>query len=414
MEWASESRAAQRDGGLTATADEMPAPRERGTLSVRPVEIVTTVAGIQALKPDYERIQRLTGNISPFALQEWHLSWCSHFLNRNPRVHDEPHFCVLRNGGGDCTAIVPLILTRRRVGPLRLATLDFLGADPALTEMRSPLIEPGYERLAVRAVYDSLASVPDWDWIQWRGIDQPLAEALALESAPRWQPGVEDFVLDLPASWQEFRAGLKRNVRESLRHCYNSLKREGHVLEFMVAREPVEVRRALQRFLQLHAMRAELPWGAQHPNRFATRSLQEFLYDVCARLAERDAARVFQLKVGAEIVAARIAFVVADSVYLYYSGFDPAWARYSVMTTTVAEALRYAIASGFRTVNLSLTAEQSKLRWGPRRVEFRTAVLPRKTLRSRIACAAYRMAVSRNGAAAWRAKSLLLPQRSWQ
>jgi hypothetical protein len=33
---------------------------------------------------------------------------------------------------------------------------------------------------------------------------------------------------------------------------------------------------------------------------------QEFLYDVCARLAARDAVRVFQLKIGSGIVASRL------------------------------------------------------------------------------------------------------------
>jgi CelD/BcsL family acetyltransferase involved in cellulose biosynthesis len=402
---------------LTATEDGSKSTLLRGEhrLAVRPIEltteIITSVAGIQALKPDYERVYRLTGNTLPFALQEWHLSWCSHFLNRNPQLRDEPRFFVLRNRSGDCSAIVPLILTRRRIGPLRLTTVDLVGADPALTEIRSPLIEPGYERLAVRAVHAGLGRLPDWDWIQWRGINGPLAEALAQESALRWHTSVEDFIVDLPPSWPEFRAGRKRNVRESLRHCYNSLKRDGHTFEFIVAREPAEVYAALQRFLQLHAMRADMPWGVKHPNRFATRALQDFLYDVCTRLAARDVVRVFQLKLRGEIVAARVAFVVADSLYLYYSGFDPAWARYSVMTTTVAEALKYAIAHGLRTVNLSPTAEQSKLRWGPRRVELRTGLLHRETLRSRIVYGAYRMAASRNGVHAQKLKNLLLPVR---
>ena len=49
-----------------------------------------------------------------------------------------------------------------------------------------------------------------------------------------------------------------------------------------------------------------------------------------------------------QIVAMRLGFVVDDSLYLYYSGYDPLWARYSVMTTTVAEALKYAIACGLQ------------------------------------------------------------------
>jgi hypothetical protein len=45
-------------------------------------------------------------------------------------------------------------------------------------------------------------------------------------------------------------------------------------------------------------------------------------------------------------------------------------------------------------VNLSLTGEQSKLRWRPRRVDFHSALVHRDSVRSRLACGAYRVAVS--------------------
>lgn len=320
---------------------------------------------------------------------------------------------MLRTSAGECVAIVPLILTRRRLGPLKLATVGSIGADPGLTEIRSSLVKPGYERLTVRAVHASLARVADWDWVQWSGISGAMAEAMALETTPQWYAASDDYVLDLPSSWQEFRAGLKRNVRESLRHCYNSLRRDGHAFEFIVAREREEVLQALERFFELHALRANMARGPKHPNYFSGRSLQEFLRDICNSLAARDAVRVFQLKIGTEIVASRVGFVVGDGVYLYYSGFDPAWARYSVMTTTVAEALKYAIAHGLTTVNLSLTGEQSKLRWRPRLVEFHSALVHREALSSRIVCTAYRVAITRNGAPARLLKSLFWPHRDW-
>ncbi len=379
-------------------------------------DIVTTIDGIRALEPEYEHLYRTTGNTLPFALQDWHLSWCANFLNRDPHVQEWPLFFVLRDSIRECVAIVPLILTRRSLGPLKLATVSLIGADPGLTEIRNPLVKPGYERLCVRAVHESVATVPDWDWIQWSGIGEALAAAIACETSAQWCRTSNDYVLDLPSSWEEFRAGLKRNVRESLRHCYNSLRRDGHVFEFVVAREREEVRKALGRFLELHEMRAEMSWGTKHPNRFSHRSLQNFLYDVCDRLAARDVARVFQLRIGSETVASRIGFVVGDSLYMYYSGYDPAWARYSVMTTTVSEAFKYSIANGLRTVNLSLTREQSKLRWRPRLVEFRTALVGRQSLSSRIKCGAYHAALTRSDAPTLALKSLLKshwPRRNW-
>ena len=181
----------------------------------------------------------------------------------------------------------------------------------------------------------------------------------------------------------------------------------------MVARDRQDVHQALQRFLELHALRANMTSGARHPDYFAGHAVQEFLYDVCRRLAARDAVRVFQLRIGTEIVASRVGFAIGDGIYLYYSGFDPAWARYSVMTTTLAEAIRYAIGQGFKTVNLSLTREQSKLRWNPRLVRFHSALVQREVLRSRIVCRAYRLAITRHGPSARILKNVFWAHRHW-
>jgi CelD/BcsL family acetyltransferase involved in cellulose biosynthesis len=259
-------------------------------------ELVVDVEGIRALTADYEHLYRVSGNNLPFATQEWHLSWCEHLLSHSRRSSQQPLFCVLRKSDATCVAIVPLILTRRRLGPLEVAAVGLVGADPALTEIRNPLIEPGYERATVRAVHDRLGMLPGWDWIQWSAVSAALAEALSLEATPHWYQTLDDYVLDLPADWAGFRATLTRNLRESLRHCYNSLQRGGHTFEFVVARDPVEVRWALYRFLQLHTLRANMPWGPPHADRFAARSLKAFLYDVCDRLAARDAVKVFQLR----------------------------------------------------------------------------------------------------------------------
>jgi CelD/BcsL family acetyltransferase involved in cellulose biosynthesis len=377
------------------------------------IAVVDSVEGIRALRSDYEHLYRATGNTLPFALQEWHLAWCAHFLDRDPQVRRQPLFHVLRDRSGECAAILPLMFTRRRVGPLKVASVSLLGADPNFTEIRNPLVKPGYERLTLQAVHASLASIDEWDWIDWNGIGEPLAAALAAEFTPLWYEAREDFVLDLPPSWEELRAGLSRNMRKWLRHCYNSLNRAGHSFELVVAREPAEVRPALDRFLELHTLRAQMAWGQKHQDSFTARPVRDFLYDVCERFAARRALRVFQLKIDGAIVTSRIGFVAGDSVYLYYSGFAPTWARYSVMTTTMAEAFKYSIAEGLKSVNLTLIREQSKLRWRPRIVEFHSALVQRQLLRSRLMCRAYLAVRSAQGAPGRLLQNLLWRNRSW-
>lgn len=366
---------------------------------LRPIElsteVVSTVEGLRALKPDYERLERVTTNTLPFSLHEWHLTWCEHLLDRQPQREQRLQLIVLRNRSGECVALVPLVLSHSRIGPLRVATLGFLGSgDGGVTEIRAALVEPGYERLSVRCVYDCMSGVPGWQWLHWRDANEALASALALELGPRWHEVRQACLLDLPASWQEFRTRLPRNIRESLRHGYNSLRRDGYTFDFVVARRPAEVLEALPRFLQLHALRANMGWGPRHRDYFASAQLRQFLHSVCAKLAARDAVRVFQLRVAGTVVASQVGFVVDHSLYMYYSGFDPAWARYGAMTTTLAEALRYAIAQGLRTVDLSPTPIRSKLRWRPRLQPLRSCVLHREAFASRLACRAYGMVAS--------------------
>jgi CelD/BcsL family acetyltransferase involved in cellulose biosynthesis len=376
------------------------------------VETITSVEGVEALRADYEHLCGITDNKLPFALYEWHSTWCRHFLGCDPQIRDEPLFYLLRNAAGKCVAITPFILSRRSFGPLKIVSISLLGPDPFITEIRAPLIERGFEDLTARAVRDGLARIHDWDWIHWSGVSGEFAQALNTGGVLRWEPPLSYFVLDLPPSWEELRSRLKRNIRESLRHCYNSLKRDGHQFEFEVIEDPAGVRRGLDRYLALHSMRANAKDTVIHPDRFASRTCREFLYAICDRLAARGSVRLFALKIGAQIVAMRLGFVVRDSLYLYYSGYDPRWARYSVMTTTVAEALKYAIARGIKTVNLSPGREVSKMRWGPRQVDYDSAYEANTRLRSRLASNAYLTARSESGIQS-RVLRLITARRSW-
>jgi len=389
-------------------AGQLAATPERVT-----VEIVSDLEGIRALTPDYVHLYQVTGNALPYATQEWHLAWCEHLLSRAPHISQRPLFCVLRNDDGTCVAIMPLIFTHRRLGPLKVGTLALVGADASLTEMRNPLIEPGYERATVRALYERLATIPGWDWIQWNGVGGALAEALSLETSPQWYETLDDYELDLPAAWPQLLATLGRNMRRSLRRSHDSLRRDGHAFEFVVARDCVEVRWALLRFLELHTLRAKMPFGPVHEDRFVSRLPRAFLFDVCERLAARDAVRVFQLRIADTVVASRIGFAIGDSLYLYHSGFDPAWARYAVMTTLMAEVVRYAIASGLSSVNLSLVGELSKLRWRPRRIDFYSALVHRDSVRSRLACGAFRLVVSGSSPRQRLLRRLLRARSDW-
>jgi CelD/BcsL family acetyltransferase involved in cellulose biosynthesis len=377
------------------------------------VQVVTSLEGVAELRGDFARLQAVTGNTLPFALFEWQLTWCRHFRRQDPAVVDEPMFYVVREHDGNCVAIVPLILTRRRVGMLKIVSLGLVGADPAITEIRTSLVQPGYAVPVANALSHSLPKDGDWDWIQWTGMCDEFCAALGRHRGLNWLPVPSSYVLDLPPTWDTFRAGLKRNIRESLRHCYNSLKRDGHTFEFTLAASPDSVPAALERLFVLHSLRAAMPGTIPHPNHLAGVGVRRFLHEVCGELAASDMVRMFQLEIAGRVVASRLGFAVGDSLYLYYSGFDPAWSKYSVMTTTVAEAIKYAIARGIKTVNLSPGNDVSKTRWSPREMPHQIAYEHSGRVRSRLVRHVYVKARSGAGLQGWLLNRLIPGRRHW-
>ena len=87
---------------------------------------------------------------------------------------------------------------------------------------------------------------------------------------------------------------------------------------------------------------------------------------MCERFSVRGQARVFRLRVGGSLVATRVAFVMGGTLYLYFSGYEREFGKYSVMTTLLAEVIQRAFREGLGSMNLSTGNDVSKTRWAPR------------------------------------------------
>ncbi len=352
------------------------------------VTTITTQGELDALAEPWRGLLGRIDNDLPFLLPEWASSWWHCFRQQAPLIRDSLRVKVVRDDRGVLVGILPLMLTERPpFGPLRVRTLGFLGADQYVTELRTPIVDPARQGEVARALAAHLLGDPAWDWVAWQGLDRTSELARELDRAMplQWGAAETGSVLHLPATWDAFRAGLKRNIKESLRRCTNSLKRAGLTAHLVAAETPADVDRALSTFLSLHGMRAREGESPAHPDRFADEKPRQFLQQVCERLSARGEARVLSLLVDGKVVAARVAFQLPRCLYLYYSGYDPAWGKYSVATTLVAEAIKDAIARGVPRLHLSMGQDVSKSRWGPEMSVRHSALWVRPRKRSRAA-----------------------------
>lgn len=352
------------------------------------VQRLSAPAELAALAGECDRLALSMSPRLPFATSTWLTRWWQHFGEQRLLVNDRFFVHTLRDETGVLRAIAPLMLTERPgTGPMRARTLAFFGADKSITELRGMICAPEMEGPAVRSLLAHVKSCADqWDWFTWHGVHRNSDAYQSLDSEPnyQWTRETTDHVLTLAGSWEEFRSSRSRNIKESLRKCYNSLKRDGHEFRFRVVSEPVELKRALAGFIALHAMRAEASELVPHANVFVEHHARNLLADIAAMPNTALSLRVFQLEIAGQVVAARLGFVMGDELYLYFSGFEPTWGKYSVMTTTVAETLKWAIEQNMKQVNLSPGTDVSKTRWGATQVATHNGVLVSPSLRGQL------------------------------
>ncbi len=342
------------------------------------VEHITTESGLLSLESEWRSLESRMAQL-PFMSFDWLLPWWQHLSRHKSSKRDELFVCTFRSKTGELMGIAPMMITHRpSSGPLQFRQLQFFGADPNITELRGISAPLEHSNAVYSALLDHLERFHGkWNMVKLTGFpsgNTRLEEKInALFAARFWLPDTINPILRLDPTWEAFKSGLPRNIKESLRKCYNAPKRDGFSFVFEVVSQPAAVSAALRTFFELHRARSEMSGTVRHLNCFLSASSQHFLEDVCARFAERGALRIFQLKDKDAVIATRIGFLLGDSLYLYYSGYDPRYQKYSVMTTVVAESIKYAIEQKFQTVNLSTGRDVSKSRWSPTEVKYRNA-----------------------------------------
>ena len=332
-------------------------------------DVITSETELARLIPEWTALCREADLRVPVKTPDWCLTWWSHFRRESWRARDDLRVYAIRDEGGRLRGVAPMVLTSRPgIGPIATRELQFFGADPYVTQLRGPVARSEDLAAVTATLAARIAFEPGVDWVQWRGVPEAqmaarLADTVGFQPISRLTD--IDYFIPVSGPWERFRDALPKRTRKALRKCANDLKAEGITPEMRVITAPAEVDAALAIFFDLHQRRAEAPDVAPHPNVYATPRARDFLTDYCRRHAAAGGLRIFQLVVAGEVIATRIGFAYGDQVYLYFSGYDPAWGRLGVMTSLIVDIIRWAIDEGVAMLNLSSGTDRSKTRWLP-------------------------------------------------
>lgn len=242
-----------------------------------------------------------------------------------------------------------------------------LAGDPATWDYAGIAIASGHERDVLHTLLGHLAAEPWREVVLW-GLEDGsamLRELPAAAEAHGYRIEFEDEAvcptLELPASWDEYMDSLPKKHRHELRRKMRRFAEsgdDGGEGAVVALTSPADVAAALPEFIRLHVESRE------DKAEFMTPQMEHFFRHITDDLAAEGALRLYFLERDGHRLASILCLDTDDSLLLYNSGYDPAYAHASAGLVSKALCLREAIDAGKRRINFLRGTERYKYELG--------------------------------------------------
>ena len=299
----------------------------------------------------WEKILPLSATNTVFVSPWWHKTWWDNFGEGSDSL------ILSVSEDSELLGIAPLMTSSN-------GTLTFLG-DKDLSDYFDFVVTRDREERFYPALLEYLSEL-DWTNFDLPSLPSgsPTLERLPeLARAKGWEVSVEEEETtpkaELPGSWDEFLAGLRKKDRHELRRKIRRLDRESENRQYSAA-DGDSLDGSMREFFTL--LRA----SREDKNEFLTPDREKFFLDMAHELASRDQFRLYFLEVDGEKVAACICFDYGDDFLLYNSGYEPAYSRLSVGLINKALSIRTAIEENRKVFNFLKGNERYKYNLGGR------------------------------------------------
>lgn len=325
------------------------------------IERVSSPEQLPVLKESWEALTSRVPGCSFFMTWGWHTTWWENFHDGN-----KLWLLVARDQRGLVAGIAPLMCTPRKLGPLTLRCLCFIGtgiAGPIHLDFIAE--EKNLEAISAAFVEYLDAHQTDWDLLDLQSVreDAPVRDQISeaagnsLERAP-----LACSIASLPTSWQEFQdENMNRKLRKTIRYYVRRLEKDfpGQVV-FQAIDNESELNRSLD-FL-IAQSRQNFSQG-QVASCFEDEAYCQFYRDLAQAALRRGTLRFFQLMVEDRIVAVQHCFQYQGIYYGYQTAYDPSWQKYSPGQQLLAHVFGEAIDEQAREVNMSHGENDYKEKW---------------------------------------------------
>jgi CelD/BcsL family acetyltransferase involved in cellulose biosynthesis len=332
-----------RDSTAPGRAEESQGDEYEGT-------VLRTVADLEALASQWDRLHGACPEATPFQTHAWILAWARAYLRDG-----DLRVAVVRSGER-LVAAAPLHLRRR--GPWRL--LAPLGGE--ISDHTDVLLDPDAAPAAGERLVRVLLADTGWDLVD-------LPETRPDAAVHRWLaawPGhvtrvVASTCLELPAApAQDLLSRMPGRTANTMRRKLRKVDASGvQVRDVDAARVPA----AVDELLRLHWEQ----WAGRGVTEEHLRDrFRGHLVDALPRMVASGQALVREYVLDGELVASQIDFLGGGALSYYLAGISPSLrARIDTAVLLVCHDVELAVSRGLARYSMLRGQEDYKLRWRP-------------------------------------------------
>jgi CelD/BcsL family acetyltransferase involved in cellulose biosynthesis len=205
--------------------------------------------------------------------------------------------------------------------------LRWLGSGEVCTDHLSLICRPeDREQVAAEVAEALTVQCDEWDRLDLNAVDADDYAILALvahleerECIVSRQAADSCWVLDLPASWDDYLAGISKSHRKQLRQSERRVIESGRV-KWSTVSNAGEFDAAWPVLVDLHQRRRK---SLGEPGCFASRPFYDFHHHVARKMLERGQLRMSWLSLDGTPAAAEYHFADSQATYAYQGGVDP-------------------------------------------------------------------------------------------
>jgi CelD/BcsL family acetyltransferase involved in cellulose biosynthesis len=327
------------------------------------VEVVDRRDALQPLAARWDELARQDSRDGFFRTYIWYKAWLQHI-----RPDAEPFVLVARDSHGVVRGLAPLCRLPYKDLGFRLSAVAWAGREVVSGDFLDFLADNDVRAEVLETLLGFLASA-DCRWSllvlgelvdgsdSYRALEKMAAtQGLAVR---RQEERICPFI-SLPATLDEYLAGLGSSTRYHIRRRMRDVEKKGATVETHTGREEVASR--LDTLVRLHLAR----WRRDDlPGTFGRPGFVDFLKEVFLNPPAGSSCRLYELVHNGQPAASLLTFYFGESALYYQAGWDPdsSLAALSPGVVVMAHSIQDAMQHHLRYYEFLRGDEAYKSRW---------------------------------------------------